>query len=234
MEIDNRARKIILLVLFMLMIGISVFVFSGQKHYANSLPVKGGSKIILNDESDSAGNSSQKQSASIKIYVTGEVKKPGVYNIGVNSRGLDAINLAGGFTERADVQKVNVTRILRDGTQLNIPALKKNIVKKKVDLGEKKERAYSFKRPAIAQKSYGQDLPKGIFVEKIASPPNILVSINKGSFNELNSLPGIHPELSRRIIKYRSEQGFAKIYDLMKVKGISPDKFVKLQPYITL
>lgn len=234
MEIDNGVRKIILLTIFMLMIGISVFVFSGQKHYVQSLPTEESGKVISIAEGNGVKSSPQKQVTTIKIYVTGEVQKPGVYNVEANMRGLDAINLAGGFTERADVQKVNVTRILRDGTQLNVPALKKNIASKKVDLGEKKQRAYSFKRPAIAQKSYGQDLPKGIFVEKIASPANIPVSINKGTFNELNSLPGIHPELSRRIIKYRSEQSFTKIYDLMKVKGISPDKFVKLQPYITL
>lgn len=234
MEIDNKVRKIILLTIFMLMIGISVFVFSWQKHYAQSLPTEDSGKIINIAEGNGVKSSPQKQVTTIKIYVTGEVQKPGFYNVEANMRGLDAINLAGGFTEAADIQKVNVTRILKDGTQINVPALKKNTTKKNIDLGEKKKRVRSFKRPALANKVGGYNLPKGVFVENIVVGVNKLVSINNGTLNELNTLPGIYPELSKRIIKYRSEYGFTTIYDLMKVKGISPARFAKLKSYITL
>ena len=234
MEIDNRVRKIILLTIFMLMIGISVFVFNGQKHYVQSLPPEDSGKVINIAEGNGVSSSPQKQVSTIKIYVTGEVQKPGVYNVEANMRGLDAINLAGGFTEAADIQKVNVTRILKDGAQINVPALKKNTTKKNIDLGDKKMRVRSFKRPALANKVSGYNLPKGIFVEKIVASENKLVSINNGTMNELNTLPGIYPELSKRIIKYRSEHGFTTIYDLMKVQGISSTRFAKLQSYITL
>lgn len=234
MEIDNSVRKIILLVLFMLMIGISVFVFSGQKHYVQSLPAEDSGKVINVAEGNSVSSSSQKQVTTIKIYVTGEVQRPGVYNVEANMRSLDAIKLAGGFTEVADVQKVNVTRILKDGAQINVPALKKNTTKKNIDFGEKKKRVRSFKRPALVNRVSGYNIPKGIFVEKIVDSENKLVSISNGTMNELNTLPGIYPELSKRIIKYRAEYGFTTIYDLMKVQGISPTRFSKLQSYITL
>lgn len=51
---------------------------------------------------------------AIMVYVNGEVRKPGVYNLKSGSRIGDLITAAGGFTENADTKRVNLAKKLRD------------------------------------------------------------------------------------------------------------------------
>lgn len=51
---------------------------------------------------------------TITVYVNGEVKKPGVYNLKENSRTEELIKTSGGFTERADKERLNLAKILKD------------------------------------------------------------------------------------------------------------------------
>ncbi len=61
------------------------------------------------------------------------------------------------------------------------------------------------------------------------------VNINLATAAELESLPGIGPALSQRIIEYREQHGpFKAITDLQKVSGIGPKKFASLEPLITV
>ena len=57
----------------------------------------------------------------IKIHISGEVINPGVIEIDEGSRIIDAVNLAGGLTEEADLTKVNLAYILEDAMKINIP-----------------------------------------------------------------------------------------------------------------
>lgn len=57
----------------------------------------------------------------IKIHISGEVLNPGVIEIDEGSRIIDAVNLAGGLTEEADLSKINLAYILEDAMKINIP-----------------------------------------------------------------------------------------------------------------
>lgn len=58
------------------------------------------------------------------VYVTGEVASPGVYTLPIGaSRITDAIEAAGGFTDKADVNSVNLAAPLADGQQVQVPSL---------------------------------------------------------------------------------------------------------------
>lgn len=62
-----------------------------------------------------------------------------------------------------------------------------------------------------------------------------VVSINTGSLEELDSLPGIGPSTAQSIIDYRNANGlFQKVEDIMNVKGIGEAKFEKMKDLITL
>src|SRR5690625_2610054 len=62
-------------------------------------------------------------SEKVVIDVKGEVKNPGVYEITSQSRVNDVILKAGGLTEQADEQQVNLAEIVYDEMVIFIPAI---------------------------------------------------------------------------------------------------------------
>ena len=54
------------------------------------------------------------------IDVQGEVNKPGVYELPINSRVNDAIKSAGGANKSADLSYLNQARMLKDGEQIYV------------------------------------------------------------------------------------------------------------------
>ena len=62
-----------------------------------------------------------------------------------------------------------------------------------------------------------------------------LVSINRATAAELDSLPGIGPALAERIIKHRTETGgFSSVSQLQEVSGIGEKVFAEIEPLVTL
>ncbi len=61
--------------------------------------------------------------AAITIYVTGAVSRPGLYQIKPGIRIVDAIELAGGATPRADLESLNLAQRIGDGHHVAVPQL---------------------------------------------------------------------------------------------------------------
>lgn len=59
----------------------------------------------------------------IKIHIAGEVISPGIYVLEEGSRIDDAIRYAGGITENADLDKVNLAYEVSDGEKIYIPSI---------------------------------------------------------------------------------------------------------------
>lgn len=57
----------------------------------------------------------------IYVHICGEVGVPGVYSMPAGSRIVDAVNAAGGLSEKADAGTVNLALLLEDGMQIRIP-----------------------------------------------------------------------------------------------------------------
>ena len=62
-----------------------------------------------------------KNNNEIIVHIIGEVKNPGVIKITEKSRVLDVVELAGGLTEDADVDKINLAAIVSDGQKIKVP-----------------------------------------------------------------------------------------------------------------
>ena len=60
--------------------------------------------------------------AVIYVYVVGEVKTPGVYELSEGSMVKDAVSLAGGFTDKANPEAINMVEILSANTMIKVPA----------------------------------------------------------------------------------------------------------------
>ncbi|NLI57521.1 MAG: competence protein ComEA, partial [Clostridium sp.] len=74
------------------------------------------------------------ETEKIKVYVVGEVKNPSVVTIEKGQIIEDAVLLAGGFTENADVENINLAYVLTENVMLQIRP-KKDISEK--DISEK-------------------------------------------------------------------------------------------------
>ncbi|WP_125152586.1 helix-hairpin-helix domain-containing protein [Clostridium rectalis] len=61
----------------------------------------------------------------ITIYINGEVKSPGVYDLPIDSRVKDALKIAGGFTKNADTSTLNLAQILKDEEHIYIDKTEK-------------------------------------------------------------------------------------------------------------
>ena len=61
------------------------------------------------------------------------------------------------------------------------------------------------------------------------------ISINKATYEELITLPGIGPKTAEKIIEYLNTYGpFWTIEDIKNVKGIGDKKYAKLKEFITI
>ena len=69
--------------------------------------------------------------ALAQVYISGEVVHPGIYQVPKGCRAHEAIKQAGGLTAAADKDRVNLARICKDGTHINVPALSKTKLKQR-------------------------------------------------------------------------------------------------------
>ena len=171
--------------------------------------------------------SGKTQGKTIRVQVSGAVLEPGIYDLPADSRAEAAIAAAGGLTEAADTERVNMVRKLRDGMLLQVPALKDGGGKKAAQRAAgtagasgKKAAAGSISNPSGKNTADKRDGSAG------------RVRINSASASELQSLPGVGPALAQRIIAERSRGRFASAEDLLRVSGIGKAKLEKMRAYV--
>jgi competence protein ComEA len=61
------------------------------------------------------------------IDLKGEIKRPGVYQVSENDRVEDVIQLAGGFTNKADKQMINLAERVYDEMVIYVPSKDENL-----------------------------------------------------------------------------------------------------------
>ena len=70
--------------------------------------------------------------------------------------------------------------------------------------------------------------------DNIQNDSNKLISLNKGSLDELMTIPGIGEQKAKQIIEYRNSNAFTSIEDIKNVSGIGESLFEKIKDYITI
>ncbi len=72
------------------------------------------------DITESLTEETSEEETEIKVYITGEIKNPGVYSAKIGNRVEDIVNMASGFTEEADRESVNMARHIKDAEHIVI------------------------------------------------------------------------------------------------------------------
>lgn len=168
------------------------------------------------------------QGKTIRVQVSGAVLEPGIYDLPADSRAEAAIAAAGGLTEAADTERVNMVRKLRDGMLLKVPALKAGGGKKAAQ-----RVAGGVGASGNAANAYGKNSADKRSASMVSAQGSAgRVRINSASASELQSLPGVGPALAQRIIAERSRGRFASAEDLLRVSGIGKAKLEKMRAYV--
>lgn len=158
-------------------------------------------------------SSIEKIEEKIKIYIIGQVKTNGVLELNLGSRIEDAIILAGGTTEIADLSRVNLAYKLEDGQKIYIPSI------------YDKDNANEY----ISTEN-GENV-----IEETTINNNNKININKSTVSDLTSIPGIGESTAQKIIDYRNKNGtFKNIEDIKNINGIGEKKFEKIKEYIDI
>lgn len=194
----NEKKKIILIIIAILIIGISVKAY---KYYF--MPIN-PNKIIVKDTSQVEQNATTQkkitfETPKIVIHIAGAVHHPGVYKVETGKRTIDIINTSGGgFLPEADIDRVNLAQIPKDGKRINVPFIKDS----------KKRQTAAPKPPEEKEKRKQNTAP---------------ININTADLKTLETLSRIGPKTALKIIQYRNKNGpFNTIEDLKKIKGIGP------------
>lgn len=164
------------------------------------------------------------QTKTVRVQVSGAVLEPGIYDLPANCRVEEAIAAAGGMTENADSERVNLVRKVRDGMQIRVPV-------KKAARTSRTQR-----KSAQATAGYSASSTKKVGSTRAGAEKNNsavqIVRINSAGVSELQQLPGIGPALAQRIVDTRSRGRFASVEDLLRVPGIGKAKLAKLRDYV--
>ena len=152
----------------------------------------------------------------IIVHITGEVKNTGILVLKEEARIADAIESAGGATEEADLNKINLAYTLKDGQKIYIP-------------NKEDEENIAYITEGSGNNVSVENGDESEMKEKIK------ININTASQAELEELPGIGEAIASRIIEHREENGrFNKIEDLLNVKGIGDAKFAEIKEYVVV
>ena len=154
---------------------------------------------------------SKKESQNIMVDVKGQIHHPGIYQSTTDERVMDVINRAGGFTEKADQNQVNLAEHVYDEMVIYIPGKGEDV-------------------PSQAAGERSSPIVSGSTTESQGK-----VDLNKADVNQLQTLPGIGPAKAAAIIEYREKSGkFNKPEDLKNISGIGDKTFDKLKDLIVV
>lgn len=181
-----------------------------------------GSSLL--QSAQGAVTSKAAQAKTVRVQVSGAVLEPGIYDVPASCRVEEAIAAAGGLTENADSERVNLVRKVRDGMQIRVPVQKAARTNR------------TQRKNAQAKTGLGASTTKKSSSTRAGAEKNNSVvqsvRINSASASELQQLPGIGPALAQRIVDTRSSGRFASVEDLLRVPGIGKAKLAKLRDYV--
>lgn len=208
---ENKIKKLVGIVLIILFLIISIFIF-------NNVPVSATPK-----------KKSVEYSNTVFVDIKGAVKNPGVYEVSSNSRIIDVIKKAGNLKKDADTSIINLSKKVKDEmyiiiyTKDQIKSYKEKILPSSTIVKEVEEKIIcpdSDNEGCINNNSSATYLGK--------------VNINNSSIDELSKLPGIGEGKAKKIIEYRNENKFEQIEDIKNVSGIGDSLYEKIKDSIEI
>ena len=130
----------------------------------------------------------------------------------------DAIDAAGGFSQEADTQYLNLARPVNDSEMVSVYTMDETALMKEQGTGEEA----------------GTGLPDVSGGDSSGSESG-KVDLNSASKEQLMTLPGIGESKADAIVRYREETGpFSCTEDVMNISGIKDRVYSQIRDRITV
>ncbi len=209
-NLSNQEKVAVIFLLVIIIIALGTTLFKN---------LNGEEEFMINPELNPSTNNAPTvptitaEVPPVIIHISGAVKNPGVYQLKSTDRVIDAVKMAGGAAEKANLDAVNLAALLKDGQKIIIPY---RILKDE-------------------EESSGENLPEDIknINSLYTSSSSDKININTAEASLLQSLPGIGQVLSERIVEYRDKNGFFNsIEEIKEVSGIGEKKFEGIKDLI--
>lgn len=170
----------------------------------NTSGVTDKNKALESGSSDLAIERASEEKEEIMVHISGAVNKPGILRLDSNKRVVDALDLAGGARDDADLDKINLAAKLHDEEKIYIPKI-----------GEVQSNISSLASSPSSSASSSK------------------ININSADLNELTKIPGVGEKTAQKILDYRANNSFSSIEDIKNVPGIGDKKFESMKDYIS-
>ena len=190
-----------LIVVVVLIAAVGVWRHAAAREHAQALAQSSSEReeseaaAVATGPSASAPASVGERTDDVVVYVSGAVASPGVLTLPASSRVIDAITAAGGALPEADLESINLARILVDGEQIRVAVVGDSPPAS----SEAGTAAGACVRLATATETELQTLP-GIgpaLAQRIISYRSTHPRLT--SVEELDDVPGIGPSLIEKI-----------------------------------
>lgn len=165
-------------------------------------------KDILNEDSQQI-SSEEDETILIMVHISGQVYSPGIIELFSGDRVIDAVNLAGGLTKDADLDRINLAKKLVDEEKIYVPKIGESDI---LAISDELNIVSSTQNPLQSDK----------------------ININTCTKAELDTLPGVGEVTADKIIAYRSTSPFKSIEELKNVSGIGDKKYEGMKDLITV
>lgn len=196
----SKKEKIIIALISAVIILFFIYRFIPSNNYEEN----NFEKVTSAENNSNNDLSVSTREEDIYVHICGRVKNPGLIKVSANSRVVDAVEIAGGLYDDADLDKINLAKKLKDEDRIFIP----KIGEESLDVAEE----------------------KNLEDENLSE----IININIASKEELQTLPGIGPKMAENIIEFRESEEFKEIIDIMQVSGIGEKKFQDIKKFITV
>ncbi|GEM33831.1 DNA-binding protein [Nocardia neocaledoniensis NBRC 108232] len=170
-------------------------------------------------------------SAEVVVSVMGLVERPGLHRLPAGARIADALDLAGGARDGADLAGLNLAQRLADGDQVVIGA---------ADPGSPVPRHGSTmisaggSPPATSNAGSATGTTSPAPSKTGVAQDGKRVDLNTATEAELDALPGVGPVTAKAILTWRSTNGkFTDVTQLGEVDGIGPARLARLRDLVT-
>lgn len=224
-EFNKKQKIIVVAIVSMVIIAFLYYIYTKDKDMVISKEELTVGNIVENSE-ERKEEETQQENEKIIVHVSGAVNKEGIVELEENSRISDAIDKAEGLKEDADTKNINLAFKLEDGMKIYIPTITETAEEEiQENIIDKTQNYVTASGGVVQEEETNISTNQEKEVKKI--------NINTATQTELETLPGIGPSTSLKIVNYREENGdFQSIEQIKEVSGIGDAKYENIKDLI--